>query len=196
MKNVFLLFILISFLYSCNSGSSGEQSPGALKKDTLKTPQSFFPVTAYLKGQLFEFKQKGITPIKYTTIKNHTDSVWLKLDEVEIAVKDFLTPEIDSINFTSLFTEKKFKDETIETFTFTYEPAVQLPDSIELRRWDVYIDPETNKVKRIYLVKEKADNRTVLLTWISQKWCTIVTILNRRDGTSEVEKEEKISWNF
>ncbi len=196
MKDNYLLLLLIAFLYSCNNGNSGKTVPIAVTQDITKTPLSFFPVTAYLKGQLFEFKKRGITPLKFTTIKNHTDSVWLKEEEVENAVKEFLTPVIDTINFTSLFTEKKFKDETIETYTFTYEPAIPLPDSIELRRWDVYIDPENNKVKRIYLVKEKENNRTVLLTWLSEKWCTIVTIVNYPDGKSEVEKEEKISWNF
>lgn len=196
MKNICFLIVVITFLGSCNNSNKAEPVPVVVAKDTVKSSQSFFPVTAYLKGQLFEFKRQGISPIKFITIKNHTDSVWLKLEEVENAVKEFLTPEIDSINFTTLFTEKKFKDETIETFTFTYEPAVPLPDSIELRRWDVYIDPEKNKVKRIYLVKEKKQNRTILLTWLSDKWCTIVTIFNHPDGTSEIEKEEKISWNL
>lgn len=168
-----------------------------MQKPVPKPPekQNFFPVTDYLKGELFEFHRNGITPKKYTTIKDHTDSVWLKVEEFDIIVKEFLEPVIDTVNLISLFTEKKFMDQSLDAITYSYDPIGILPDSMKLDRWDVYIDPKTAKVKRIYMVKTNA-GKTLQLTWQTGKWCKINTIINKPDGNTELEKEEKIVWAF
>jgi hypothetical protein len=190
------LAALTVILISCNSGKTNSVKTSPLVNDVNETNVSFFPVTAYIKGQLYEIKNKGINPLKYTTVNNRTDSVWLKLNEMEMAVQEFLTPVIDSQNLSNLFLEKKFLDQTIDAFTFTYEPIQQLPDSFQLQRWDVYIDPETNKVKRIYMLKEKENNITLQLTWQSGKYCKILTILRQPNGKEIIEKEEKMTWDF
>jgi len=176
---------------SCSN--SPQPEPTKAEKEPVKK-QSFFPVTNYIRGQIFEIKRNGVTPLEYTTINGHTDSAWLKLDRFEDAVKEFLSPEIDSTNLTGLFTEKNFLDQTIAAFTFTYDPTGQLPDSMKLKRWDVYIDPESNKVKRIYMVKEVSKSMSLQLTWQSGKYCRIVSIATDATGNSTVEKEEKIAW--
>ena len=193
MKIFFSLITLITIFLSCTNSSNSE----AVKKEKeLPEKQSFFPVTSYIKGELYNFKKDGVNPLKYTTIKNHIDSVWLKLDEIDEAIKEFLHPEIDSINLVSLFTEKSFLDQSIGTFTFTYDASGPLPDTMTLKRWDVYIDPVSGKVKRVYMVKEISKNKMLQLTWLSRKWCKITTIVTDQNGASFVEKEEKISWDF
>jgi len=187
-------FILSVFVFGSCSDSSNPETKKAEPVPVKK--QSFFPVTSYIRGQIFEIKSKGVTPLKYITSKNHTDSAWLKFDQLEEAVKEFLTPEIDSVNLTTLFTEKNFLDQTIAAFTFTYDPTGQLPDSMKLKRWDVYIDPENNKVKRIYMVKEVSKSTSLQLTWQNDKYCKIVSIVTDAAGNSAVEKEEKITWDF
>ncbi len=157
---------------------------------------SFFPVTAYIKGQLHDIHQKGLTPIKYTSQNNRTDSVMVKFESLNDLCKEFLHPEIDSANMVNHYTEAKFLDQSLDAFTFTYDIKPAAPDSITLKHWDVYIDPATSKVKRIYWVKEQASNTTLQLTWQSNQWCKIVTIKKNADGSSAVEKEEKISWDY
>ncbi|HMI78639.1 MAG TPA: hypothetical protein VK484_07585, partial [Ferruginibacter sp.] len=174
---------------------SPEKTANEQKETPVEKP-SFFPVTAYIKGQLYEIKNKGANPLKYTIINNHTDSVWIKVQDIEDAVKEFLHPEIDSVNLVSLFTEKKFLDQSIDAYTFTYEPTAQLPDSMVLKRWDVHIDPATGKVRRIYMVKNISDTKMLQLTWQSNKWCKISTIITDQKGESTIEKEEKITWDF
>lgn len=197
MKTFFLLTACIIVLISCNNSSTSEATKNEKKPDSLLAKkESFFPVTSYIRGELFEFKKDGINPIKHTTIKNHTDSVWLKIEEVEGAVKEFLYPEIDSLNLVSLFSEKSFLDQSIDSYTFTYDPDGPLPDTMTLKHWDVYIDPSSGKVKRIYMVKEISKNKTLQLTWQSRKWCKIISIITDQNGKSSVEKEEKITWDF
>jgi hypothetical protein len=189
----YFLIIALLFLNACNNS---EEKTVVLNNTTVKEKPSFFPVTAYLKGQIREIKEKGVTPVKYVTINNHTDSVFVNFTQLDEVMKEFLQPEIDSVNLISFFTESKFLDQSINAFTFTYEPKPQLPDSILFTHWDVYIEPEISKVKRIYLVKRGGGNKTLQLTWQSNEWCKTTTIITNPNGTSAVEKEEKISWVY
>ena len=156
----------------------------------------FFPVTSYLKGEIYNIKKSGINPLKYTSVNTHTDSVWLKIEELDAVFQEFLQPEIDSLNLITLFTEKSFLDQSINAITLTYDPSVQLPDTMKLKHWDVYIDPVANTIKRVYMVKEISKTRSLQLTWVNNQWCKITTIVTDENGISKIEKEEKITWDF
>jgi hypothetical protein len=192
---LYLFAALLILLNSCNNNTP-EKTIVQHNTDTVEERLSFFPVTAYIKGQIYEIKQKGLTPKKYTTITNHTDSVLIKLEKLDEMLAAYLHPEIDSVNLVAFFTETKFLDQSIDAFTFTYDPKSGIPDTIPLLHWDVYIEAETGKVKRVYMVKKIEGNKTQQLTWQSNQWCKTTTIINNSDGTSVVEKEEKISWDY
>lgn len=193
MKIIIALFSCSVFLYSCSrTGKSAEMTAG---KDTSAAP-IFFPVTEYLKGEIFTIKNSGINPIKYTTVNGVTDSVWIKIEQLDSTVYEFLHPEIDSVNLNTLFDEKSFLDQSLNAVTFTYDPAGTLPDSMKLKHWDVYIDPKTNKVKRVYMVKQADKNKTLQLTWVNGQWCKTTTIITDDKGEMKVEKEEKLIWDF
>jgi hypothetical protein len=191
-----VISLLISGLFLCSCNDSGKQTAVQPSNKDTAEKQRFFPVTAYLKGELFNLKKSGINPLKYTTINDRTDSVWLKIEELDSALQEFLKPEIDSANLITLFTEKSFLDQSIDAVTFTYDPTSLLPDSMKLKHWDVYIDPKTNKVKRVYMVKDVDKTKILQLTWISNQWCKIVSIVTNDKGESKVEKEEKFILDF
>jgi hypothetical protein len=191
-KTLAFLSIVTILMSSCNnSNSTNEKTNSTTNTDTLLL-QRFFPVTSYIKGQLFDIKERGINPLKYTTVDNKTDSVWVKAEELESTVAEFLTPVIDSTSLIKNFMESKFFDQSINAVTLTYEPVKSKPDSISLVNWTVYINKETGNVNRIYMVKKK-ENTTTQLTWLSDKWCKIITINNT---TSTIEKEVKLNWDF
>jgi hypothetical protein len=199
MKRYSVVFTstIVLLLNACNNSTpSGKITP--ISTDTLsqKEQPNFFPVTAYLKGQIYYIKERGITPVKYTTINNHTDSVMVKFEQLDGLLTEFLEPVIDSANLTDFYTETKFLDQSIAAFTFTYDVKKQLPDSLQLLHWDVYVDQETGKVKRIYMVKKSPGNKTLQLTWLNNQWSSITTIGTKPNGTTAVEKEEKISWDY
>lgn len=194
MKVIQLLFIgLYLILNACNNNSN-KKVQQSIDADTLKS-QRFFPVTTYIKGQLYSIKEKGINPIKYTTIANNKDSAWLKVETWEQEMAEFLTPLIDSTNLNTLFVEKSFKDESLNAVTLTYDPVKKIPDSLTLTSWTIYINPETGNVKRIYLTKVK-DNHTTQLTWNSDKNCKMVYLLTDEKGGFTIEKEVLISWDY
>lgn len=191
----YLFALLILLLPGCSNNAPAKE----VAKNNVAAEQeklNFFPVTTYLKGQIYSIKEKGLTPVKYTTINNRTDSVMIKFDQLNELLAEFLHPEIDSASLIPFFTETKFLDQTIDAFTFTYEPKSKIPDSIQLMHWDVYIEPETGKVKRIYILKKIEGSKTLQLTWQSNKWCKTITIGINAAGASTIEKEEKISWDY
>jgi hypothetical protein len=185
------------FLFSCSGNGSKEIS--AKKDAPAELPQRFFRVTDFLLGDIKNISTRGVTPLGITTINNHSDSVWLKQEALSTAMREFTTPIIDSANLIELFHETKFQDQTLNTFTFTYDPISKLPDTMQLTHWDVYIDPETGTVKKVYLVKHKKENnqdKTLQLTWQAGKWCKTTTLINKPGGSAGVEKEETILWDF
>jgi hypothetical protein len=183
-------------LFAC----SGNEKQVSVKKEVVaQPPQKFFPVTDFLLGDIKGISTKGVNPLKITVVNGRKDSVWLKQEEIGTVMKEFTSPVIDSTNLINLFRETKFQDRTLNTFTFTYEPSGKLPDAMSLTHWDVYIDPETGYVKKVYLVKRKKENnqdKTLQLTWQTGKWCKTTTISTAADGKSAVEKEETILWDF
>jgi len=185
----------IFFLSACNDN----ENPKVVAQNNIDTAQekiAFFPVTSYLQGQIHDIREKGLTPIKYTIINAHTDSVMIKFDQLNGLMAEFLKPKIDSANMIPFYTESKFLDQTLDAFTFNYDAKPDLPDSVKLKHWDVYVDPTTSKIKRVYMVKKISADKQLQLTWQSNKWCKITTIVSSPNGASAVEKEEKISWDY
>jgi hypothetical protein len=160
--------------------------------------KSFLPVTNIIRGQLTELDSLQVAPLKIITFEGKTDSTWIKREDIRKFAIPFLTPEIDTANLRTLFNVKSFLDQTINAFTFSYDPSGPLPDTMQLRRWDVYVDPQSQTIRLIYLVKEeKKDGKaqTIQLTWKLGSWAKISTI---PDGTNDLKlvKEEKLIWNF
>lgn len=197
MQIRYLAAIIYLMFLSCSCKEKLLKSQQIKKYESPKQ-QSFFPVTEYILGQLKEIETLPVTLLKIITYKGYKDSIWMKKENIRAFAAPFLRPIIDSTNFKELFTEKSFLDQSINAFTFSYDPINKLPDTFQLRRWDVYIDAEKNTVKRIYLIKEinKIDGlQTLQLTWKSNQWCKITTITEKSGIQPEI-KEELVKWDL
>jgi hypothetical protein len=195
MKILTSFIILSCCLFACNTNNSNTSNSATSSENKKDSAVRFFPVTSYLKGEIFGIKNGGVTPVRKIIVGTKTDSTWLKIDELDSVMTDFLTPKIDSTNLINTFTESRFKDETLSAYTFTAEPKNSKENTFAFTHWDVYVDVETNKVKRIYLIKKISPTKELQLTWQSGKWCKIITI-STESGKSVIEKEEKIYWSF
>ena len=61
--------------------------------------------------------------------------------------------------------------------------------------WNVYINPETGKIDRIYLKKRLSEKQTEKLTWIPYKNCKTLNIFDDGD-TSYIESEIRTKWDY
>lgn len=191
----FILIVFSFFLNSCNSNNNTVEHSD---NDSAKIA-SIFPVTEFLKGQLKMIDSMQITPLKLLISNGKTDSIWLKREDIRAGATPFLRPEIDSITMSPLFSEKSFLDQTLNAFTFSYDPKVRIPDSLQLTHWDVYINPQSHQVQRIYLVKENNEsNHHIItqLTWVTDGWYSIRTITQSPGKNEPDVKEEKMIWSF
>lgn len=197
LRTIVILLVIVLF-FSCKNrqNAAARETVQQEISNSNISKEPFFPVTNYLKGQISEIQKGGVNPLKYVTINNITDSSWVKMEDLGREVAPFLEPVIDSSNIAHLFSERKFLDQTINAYTFTYDPLGQLPDTFQLQHWDVYVDPVANEVKRIYIIKKTRDSKIVQLTWQSDKWCRIVTIATDKNDKAAVEKEVLIKWDF
>lgn len=196
MCKLFSSLFIVLFLFSC--GQKKDNTTVAAQTATLTNKtDSFFSVTSYLKGQLRIIDSLPVSPLHAVTINHKTDSFWIKREALRPLLQFFLTPEITETNLTAYFKESSFNDLSLNAFTFTYDPIGSLPDSMQLQHWDIYIDPDKGTVTKIYIVKtDKKNNLTYQLTWQSDKWAKIVTILHQSSGADMVIKEENFVWSF
>ena len=197
MRTRFLPVVFFTLILFCSCSEQGTRSSKQTEKDSSQN-QTFFPVTEYIRGQLTEIDSMPVTPLKIITYNGKQDSIWMKKEDIRLFAEPFLHPEIDTTNFKGLFAERSFLDQTIDAFTFSYDPIDKLPDTLQLRRWDVYIDPKKNTIKRVYIVKESSNNgivQTLQLTWKSNQWCKITTITEQAGKQTGI-KEELMKWDF
>ena len=186
MSKYGILAISILILNGCFNNSN---KMNAVEKKV--SADSFFPVSSYIKGQIIVLDSLPVTPLQITTIKCKSESIWIPKNELKKILSTFLSPTIKETNLVDFFKETKFNDQTLNAITFTYDPSKILPDSISLRHWDVYVNPETGVVEKVYIVKNiKEDNKKITqqLTWQTDVMAMITTILNKEDGNQELLK--------
>lgn len=188
------LLVLLVIFNACRTQEKPMKVEEKMSDTTKSDTTNIFPVTSFLKGQLNMLDTLPVTPLKIISENGKTDSSWMKRPDIRKNAFSFLTPVIDSATMFPLFSEKSFFDQTINAYTFSYDPKVKLPDSINLTHWDVYMNPQTNSIQRIYMVKQN-DDTTIQLTWFVNKWYSIRTIIPQAKSEAKI-KEEKMIWDF
>ncbi len=201
MKKIFFSVIILIGLKGCTAHDNSTSV--ASETDTTTTVaiknDSFFPVTAFLKGQMVLLDSIEVTPLHTIKVNHKTDSIWLKKGDLVPLLTDFLSPEIKETNLIHYFKETSFEDQTLNAITMTYEPSTTIPDSISLRHWDIYINPETGNIVKVYIVKQFKKSNGIItqqLTWKANKWAMITTLFSKPGDSTEILKEDKFIWNF
>lgn len=189
-----LLVFMMGALISCAEKQNNPMVTaieGIIPVDSNTANADFFPVTNYIKGQVYEIKNSFINPLMITNNGFKIDSVYLKMEDLDAAVASFLDPVIDSSNLKEAFTQTSFKDATLNKITFNYTPTIMHPVGNPLKTWNVYIDPETNKISGIYILKVTSGKGTEHLNWIANEKCTQQLLKD-----DKLVYERTIIWNF
>jgi hypothetical protein len=172
----------IFFVYSCKSKPAKEKA-------------TFMDVASYLKGQLAYLDTVPFAILK-TTFKDtiYSDSIYIKKEQLRSLVSSYLLPQLEKESFENSFSENTFIDATINTITLTYNAVDK---TLPIQRIDVYVNPETEQIKRIYMVRQEQLKDTSLsqqLLWNHNSSCTIITTYQTGKG-QETIINEKITWN-
>ena len=135
MRYCTFILIFVCLIASCSQNKSIKSTTDITDSDV-----SFFPVGNYLLGDIESIKHQGISP-KYVHVKNGIyDSTFTQLQQIDSCLSDFLHPMIDSVSLNSMVKETKFYDESIESFTLSYDVEKDYFEKTSWRKWDVYIN--------------------------------------------------------
>ncbi len=190
----FWLLTFVVIICSCKNKTANVPLLVA-EEDSL---ESFFPVTEYLKGQVAIIKSNPLNPLKIERVSGKSDSVYVKLEELDSLFDVFLHPVIDTVNLMNAYKQSRFYDKTIDLYTLSYE--AKNPGKLKegLLSWVVYVSPQNNMVNRVYLIKELPNKNKLQLTWQSDKQCTMVEVgrSTKHPDENAVVKETQIIWKF
>ena len=189
MKIKIIAIVMVSVLLSCKHKKDDSQSSNFPATDTTVAAPSFFPVTGFIEGQIAELKNANKKITAHLTKDNKTDSILLLPKQWDSVFADFHLPNIDSTTLSKYFKETKFEDQTLDAITLSYDANQSLPNTIPWKHWDIYINPESNEVERIYLVKSLPNNTTLQLTWIPGSSCK-KTYIREGDTTNKLMVSE------
>ena len=184
------LLISISIFLSCN------EKKAINNYGVSEEPGTYLPLKDLILGELAGLDTLQLNPLYTITRNNKTDSVWMKRGDIMKFSAPFLLKGTDTVTMKKFFIAKSFLDRSLNSVTISYDPGGTLPDSIALRHCDIYIDPVTQTIKRIYMVEESkdGDHNKIQLTWKPGSSATITTI-GKETNEAQV-KVEKMIWNF
>lgn len=183
MQKLFSAIILLSVI-----------AVSSCKNNPAKEKANFMDVAGYLKGQLAYLDTVPLALLK-TTLKDtvYTDSVFIQKEQLRSSVASYFQPQLEKENFENSFDETSFLDASINTITLTYQA---IDKNLPIQRIDVYVNPETEQIKRIYLVRQEQKKDTSVsqqLLWRHNTGCTFITTYQTKQ--QEIITNEKISWN-
>ncbi len=173
-------------LSSCSSSGSEEETNGDINK-------TFFPIAGSINAELKEIDSLPIAVIKYTRSGDKTDTTLADKSELRKVSAMLTDPDISSPELKKYYKEAVFMDNTINTVTMSYTTSSNKP---AIRKIEVMIHPETEKVKSIYVEKQETAGDITYnrkMVWTSGKSLQLITITSL-PGQTESIKTEKYSF--
>jgi hypothetical protein len=186
MKKIMLYFFYLPVFLACNSTPTLKEDDGDINK-------SFFPIGGTIMAELKEIDSMPVAIIKYTTVGTRTDTVIFSKDEMHSVANELLNPDISSPENKKYYKETVFMDNTINTVTMSY---TTISDQPVIRKIDVMINPDKQKVKSIYVEKLVISGDSTILRkmiWTTGKNLQVISMINRK-GQEEQVRTDKYAW--
>jgi len=185
MKNYLILPALIAiFFAACNE-----------KKETKQEP----PISALsiIKGQVNDLDTSLYSIIKYETVDNIIDTVYLRREEVRKFATPFLTlPEIADKNYYKNYTEERLIDAQQETLNIT---STAKNENAEIQKQIIIIglaDISSGKVQSIFIdryIPLKDSTVEQKLLWEIDRYFSIGSIIEK-ENQPEKTRLTKVVW--
>lgn len=187
MRLIITLIFACIVLIGCSSGQP--ESGSVIPAEDSAANENYFPVTTFIKGQIYTIKTELSNPVKVVIVGGRSDTSWVKMEGLEAELFNFITPVIDTANLKERYQQSSFLDQTINRYTFTYN--LRNPsDTASLRTWTVYADGQSAKVVSITMEKILPGNQKLLLSLFPENYAKEILIKN-----DKIIKEQTLTWN-
>jgi hypothetical protein len=189
MKYSFHSLFILAFmlkLAACQSDSTNQQ-------ETKQDNKDFYPVRAYFTQELKELDSLPVAVFLYRESTLDRDTTIVDKSEFRRMVEKLSLPDITIDPLKKKYRETVYMDNTLNLITLSYstdDPA------LEIQKIDVYVSPETDRVKNIYMEKRSASGDSTILqkmVWTSGKQFQVTRIITAQ-GQEEKIMQEKYSW--
>lgn len=181
------LFCLV-FILSCKG-----------KKDRAEVPaEQFFPVPAYIKGELARLDTSLASFYKIETVDGKSDTVPIRNAEVRQYADDFAAlPDISSENLKDDYQVTQAYDDILGAYVFMFTTT----EDHEIRREDVVLDTAPNEegqnnIQSIFVERWATNGDTAIrknMLWNAGKNFQITTITDA--GGTQKTKKLQVVWN-
>jgi len=197
LRHLLYCSFLLLLIASCGENNDQNSIAESAKPNTADQPErpSFFPVTDYLKGQIKLMKTSTINPLLHTKIGNQEDSCQIRIEAIDSVLKDFIEPVIDSVHLSPYFKENKFEDATLALITLSYDAQKTIPENIPWNRWDIYIDPTSGEIKRVFMVRTDENGDSKQLLFKAGEYWKITSISGGSDAKIISEKTLMLKYD-
>jgi len=180
----------LSILAVSCTGKSGTQEEVIYSNDSLK----FYPVRQFLQSQIADVVHTPYFIYKLTRQNNKQDSVVVSSADFAALTALFVKWSVDSPGVKKYYREDAFNDASTGSVTFSYSTHNK---NLPLQQADVLLDPETQRVKRIFLQIVQNNNDTTFmykLGWKANKSCSIASSIQPAKG-DELTSYTTVVWN-
>jgi hypothetical protein len=181
---VILLFASVIAIISCKQKKSSSQ-PGKEK--------DFLPVTDFLKGEINHIDSVPYSFTNYITSGEKTDTAYINKTAFHAMLDEFLEVNICAKEYIDYYDETSLIDTSTRLASFTY---LANSPKMKLYRIDAYVDPETNKFKKLYFIRNYQKGDTAVskqLLWQSSG--NFILITSNTINDTEIIKQEKVVWD-
>jgi hypothetical protein len=190
-RSKFLCFLLLfsGHFLSCANNAEKKASSTDENKD-------FYPVSAFIRQELKNIDSLPVAVFLYTEKDGKTDTTIVDKAAFRVLAEGLTNPDISAAPLRDAFTESVFLDATLNLVTMSYRPRKDKATAVQ--KIDVYIHPETEQVKSIYIEKldvlgdSSVQEKTV---WSAGKQAQITRIVSRAGQPDRMENR-RFSWGM
>ncbi|MDQ3278515.1 MAG: hypothetical protein M3Q06_09320 [Bacteroidota bacterium] len=160
--------------------------------------EQFFPVTAYIKGELAKLDTSLATFYKIETTEGKSDTVVISNAEVKRYARDFATlPDISTDDIRNDYQVTHEYDDILNAFVFMFTTREDHP----VKREDVVLDPAPNAqgkndIQSIFVELWQNDGDTLVrknMLWEAGKNFQVTTVSEA--GQTQKTKKLQVVWN-
>lgn len=164
---------------------------------TTPSEQDFFPVKAYILGQLHIIDSLQLPVTRFYSAEGKSDTSLLSTSQCRSMAAGFLEQDISEPALKSHYEENSFADQSVPSINFTYlTKAADLP----LKRVDVVLKPDpvnADQVKSIYMEKYYQKGDTAIqekLFWKADHYYQVISAKQISNAQPKIS-QLKVVWD-
>lgn len=189
-KKLFVFLVLLIFAF-CNCRNNTTASSGKKEDNSV---QAYYPIGNFIRSQLIYIDSMPLAVLKYTTVRQVTDTSIIEKKDFKDIAAAFMTPDIGSPELKQQYEETSFIDATLGTITLTYAAK---NEKVIIRKADILVKQENTGVKTIYIEKIFPDTDSTVIQkmlWTTDRNCQITTLVQKKDQPETITVERYV-WD-